>query len=99
MQWIRDDAVYFGMHRFSGLRPYTPPTDVLDLFRRELDAAYDAGGLFQLTMHPHVIGHRSRMTVLTELLDHIASREGVWFATHALIAEYALAHADTLGPT
>ena len=30
-EWIRDDAVYFNMQRFSGLRPYTPPTDVLAL--------------------------------------------------------------------
>jgi peptidoglycan-N-acetylglucosamine deacetylase len=33
------------------------------------------------------------MVVLTELLDHITSRPGVWFATHAQVAEYALAHA------
>ncbi len=32
------------MNRFQSLRPYTPPTDVLDIFRRELDAAYDEGG-------------------------------------------------------
>lgn len=44
-------------------------------------------------MHPHVIGHRSRMAVLAELVEHISAREGVWFATHAQIAEYALAHA------
>jgi peptidoglycan/xylan/chitin deacetylase (PgdA/CDA1 family) len=29
VEWIRDDAVYFGMNRFAGLRPYTPPADVL----------------------------------------------------------------------
>ena len=28
VEWIRDDAVYFGMNRFAGLRPYTPPADV-----------------------------------------------------------------------
>jgi hypothetical protein len=52
VEWVRDDAVYFSMHRFSSLRPYTPPTDVLDIFRRELDAAWEDGGVFQLTMHP-----------------------------------------------
>ena len=31
VEWVRDDAVYFSMHRFSALRPYTPPTDVLDI--------------------------------------------------------------------
>ncbi|MEP7347916.1 MAG: polysaccharide deacetylase family protein, partial [Gemmatimonadaceae bacterium] len=38
VEWIRDDAAYFMMHRFQGLRPYTPPTDVFDIFRREFDA-------------------------------------------------------------
>ena len=48
-------------------------------------------------MHPHVIGHRSRMAVLTELINHITSRQGVWFATHAEIAEHALSHAEPPG--
>src|SRR6185369_4474217 len=48
---LLDDAVYFMMNRFQSLRPYTPPEGVLDVFRRELDAAYDEGGIFQLTMH------------------------------------------------
>ena len=49
VEWVRDDAVYFMMNRFQSLRPYTPPPDVLDIFRRELDAAYEEGGVFQLT--------------------------------------------------
>ncbi|HZA02213.1 MAG TPA: polysaccharide deacetylase, partial [Hyphomicrobiaceae bacterium] len=67
VEWVRDDAVYFMMHRFQSLRPYTPPGDVLDIFRRELDAAHADGGLFQLTMHPHVIGYRSRIWIVEEL--------------------------------
>jgi hypothetical protein len=34
VEWIRDDAVYFDMNRFAGPRPYRPPSDVLDIFRR-----------------------------------------------------------------
>src|SRR3954452_20926666 len=71
VEWIRDDAVYFNMNRFAALRPYTPPREVLEVFRREFDAAYAEGGLFQLTMHPHIIGHRSRMMILEELIRHI----------------------------
>ncbi|MBV8401911.1 MAG: polysaccharide deacetylase, partial [Acetobacteraceae bacterium] len=47
VEWVRDDAVYFMMNRFQSLRPYTPPNDVFDIFRREFDAAYDEGGIFQ----------------------------------------------------
>lgn len=88
VEWVRDDAVYFMMHRFQGLRPYTPPTDVLDIFRREFDAAYADGGLFQLTMHPHVIGYRSRIFILEELIAHIQATGNVWFATHEQVARY-----------
>jgi peptidoglycan-N-acetylglucosamine deacetylase len=88
-EWIRDDAPYFTMDRFTGSRPYTPPRGALDIWRDEFDAAYADGGLFQLTMHPHVIGHRSRLVVLRELLDHILGHDDVWFGTHAAIADLA----------
>ena len=88
VEWIRDDAVYFNMHRFQALRPYTAPETVLDIFRREFDRAYAEGGLFLLTMHPHVIGYRSRISILEELIRHMKAQKGVWFATHADIARH-----------
>jgi peptidoglycan/xylan/chitin deacetylase (PgdA/CDA1 family) len=94
VEWVRDDAVYFMMHRFQSLRPYTPPADVFDVFRRELDAAYDDGGIFQLTMHPHVIGYRSRIWIVDEIVRHARSKPGVWFATHAQVADWAKRHAS-----
>jgi peptidoglycan-N-acetylglucosamine deacetylase len=93
VEWVRDDAVYFSMNRFSALRPYTPPADVLDIFRREFEAAYADGGLFQLTMHPHIISYRSRIWLLEELIRLAQSRPGVWFATHAEVARWAKEHA------
>ncbi len=92
VEWIRDDAVYFNMNRFASLRPYTPPADVFDIFKREFDAAYSEGGLFQLTMHPHISGYRSRVWILEELIRHIQSKKDVWFATHADIVRYAKIH-------
>ena len=94
VEWIRDDAVYFNMNRFSGLRPQIAPTDVFDIFRREFDSAYEEGGLFQLTMHPHVTGYRSRIWILKELIAHMKSKKDVWFASHADIVRYVkTAHA------
>jgi peptidoglycan/xylan/chitin deacetylase (PgdA/CDA1 family) len=88
VEWIRDDAVYFMMNRFQSLRPYTPPKDVLDIFLREFDAAYEAGGLFQLTMHPHIITPRSRIWILDEVIRHAKAKGDVWFATHAEVAQF-----------
>ena len=87
-EWIRDDAVYFNMIRFSSLRPYTPPSAVEEIFRAEFDGAWEERGLFLLTMHPHVIGHRSRMPLLSRLVDHMKQKGGCWFATHAQVAEW-----------
>ncbi|HEY5072258.1 MAG TPA: polysaccharide deacetylase [Caulobacteraceae bacterium] len=89
VEWVRDDAVYFMMHRSLPLRPYTSPTAVLEIFRREFDAAWEEGGVFQLTCHPHVIGYRSRIWILDELIAHAKSKGSVWFATHAQIAAFA----------
>ena len=93
VEWVRDDAVYFMMHRFQSLRPYTPPADVFDIFRREFDGAYEEGGIFQLTMHPHFSGYRSRVWILEQIIRHARAKGKVWFATHAEVAAWAKQHA------
>jgi peptidoglycan-N-acetylglucosamine deacetylase len=98
VDWIRDDAPYFMMDRYGAARPYTPPRQVATIWRDEFTAAYEQGGIFQLTMHPHVIGHRSRLVVLTELLEEIASHTDLWWATHAQIADYVLEQATLRVP-
>ena len=92
VEWIRDDAVYFNMDRFSTLRPYTPPSGALEIFKAEFDGAYAEGGIFQLTMHPHHIGHRSRIAMLEALIQHIRTHDGIWFATHADVVRHAKAN-------
>src|SRR6266567_1420804 len=37
VEWVRDDAPYFLMHRFQSLRPQIPVEAVFDIFRREFD--------------------------------------------------------------
>ncbi|MCQ4158393.1 polysaccharide deacetylase [Roseomonas sp. GC11] len=90
-EWIRDDAVYFNMLRFSALRPYTAPSAVEEIFKAEFDGAYAEGGTFLLTMHPHVIGHRSRIALLDRLVEHIKMHGDVWFCTHAELARWCKA--------
>jgi peptidoglycan/xylan/chitin deacetylase (PgdA/CDA1 family) len=94
VEWIVDDYPYFGMSRFSSIRPYAPPSHVYEIWAAEFDRAYDEGGLFLLTMHPHIIGHRSRIGLLERLVQHIAGRPGTWFATHEEVARYAKANAQ-----
>ena len=93
VEWIRDDAAYLMMNRFDSHRPYTSLENVFDIFRREFDGAWAEGGIFQLTMHPHVIGYRSRLWIVEELIRHAKARGQVWFATHADVVRHAKAHA------
>jgi len=89
VEWILDDYPYFGMNRYGSTRPYTPPSDVLEIWTAEFDMAYEEGGMFLLTMHPQIIGHRSRIAMLEQLIQYMRSRPGVWFATHEQVARHA----------
>ncbi|WP_217133431.1 polysaccharide deacetylase family protein [Leucobacter chinensis] len=87
VEWIRDDAPFLMMDRFGGLRPTYTPRELLQVWKDEFDGALAEGGVFNLTLHPHIIGHRSRLFVLDELLSYI-SQHRVWYATHAQLASH-----------
>jgi peptidoglycan/xylan/chitin deacetylase (PgdA/CDA1 family) len=93
VEWILDDYPYFWMDRGSTVRPTMTPEEVFSIWKAEFDVAYDERGLFILTMHPHVIGHRARMAMLDRLVTYMKSRPGVWFATHEQIARHVRAAA------
>ena len=90
VEWIRDDAPYWMMDFQRALMPHSAPGMVQDIWCHEFDGAWDEGGLFLLTMHPHITGHRSRIRVLEKLIAHIKGRGDVWFATHEQVARYCL---------
>lgn len=83
VEWILDDAPYFGR---SGSLP--SPEQIFKVYRDEFDMAYEEGTMFMLTMHPHVIGHRSRAVHLDRLIEYIKTKPNVWFATAEQIATY-----------
>ena len=89
VEWILDDYPYFGMSRTQPIRPHIAPTDVLEIWLAEFDGAHAERTLFVLTMHPHIIGHRSRIFVLQALIEHMKSQPDVWFATHEHVARAA----------
>ena len=84
VEWILDDAPLFNP---LGAR-YMNPRDVMQVWIDEFEVAWDEGTMFLLTMHPHVIGHRSRMVALKGLIDHIKARGNVWFGTHEEAARW-----------
>jgi peptidoglycan/xylan/chitin deacetylase (PgdA/CDA1 family) len=88
VEWILDDAPYYGMDRFTTIRPTMNQDEVVAIWQGEFDVAYEERGLLVLTMHPHISGHRARAAALERLIVHMKSRPGVWFATHEEIARY-----------
>ena len=89
VEWILDDAPLLNPRGAS----YTSPRDLLQVYIDEFDQAYEEGTMFLLTTHPHIIGHRSRILILEELISHIQSVGNVWFATHEQVARYVLEQA------
>ena len=82
---ILDDAPYFGGNA-DGSNPSV--SAVYEVFQSEFDVAHEEGGLYLLTMHPHMIGHRSRAAMLERLIQYMKKKGGVWFATHEQIANH-----------
>ena len=82
---ILDDFPYFG----GGANGSNPSlAAVYEVFATEFDVAREERGLYLLTLHPHIMGHRSRVHLLDRLIAHMKSQGAVWFATHEQIANY-----------
>ena len=84
VEWILDDAPLFNVQGGN----YASPREVAQVWIDEFDKAWEERTMFVLTMHPHIIGHRSRIVALELLIDHIRKKDGVWFATHRQAVEY-----------
>lgn len=84
VDWVLDDAPLRGP---LGDR-YSAPRDVIQVWMDDFDVAWNEGTMFLLTMHPHRIGHRSRIVALRGLIEHMKERGDVWFGTHEEAARW-----------
>ncbi len=89
VDWILDDAPLMNP---LGNR-YSNPREVLQVYKDEFDIAYEEKTAFVLTMHPHYIGHRSRIVALRELIEYIKTKPEVWFGTHEQAVRWVRAQA------
>ena len=88
VEYVRDDAVYYATQQ----RVPVSPDEVLESWKAEFDKAYEEHGLFEITMHPRISGHRTRTIMLEKLITYIKGHRGVWFATHEQVARYVRAN-------
>jgi hypothetical protein len=92
---VLDDAPYFLMHPRLARRPLQSPEIVFGIWRDEFLGFSEWGGLFNLTCHPQVIGHPSRLLMLRKLIRLMKRHRGVWWATASEVASYWLRRAGT----
>lgn len=94
VEWILDDWPLFQLSWPSNHVALRRAEDVYSIWKGEFDGALRDGSIFILTMHPQVIGHRERMSMLDKLVRYMKGKPGVWFATHEEIARYVKSEAD-----
>ena len=86
VSWELDDAPFFIFSYFPYMSGLWPPSTVYEIWSQEFEGAYREGGLFLLTMHPQIIGRRSRLIMLEKLINDIRRRPGIWWARHIDVA-------------
>ncbi len=63
---------------------------VFQTFREVFDQTYHEGTMSMLTVHPQIIGDRSRIGNLEKFIDYVKSKPGLWFANGKQIADFAM---------
>lgn len=71
------------------LRGLAAPSHALELWQGDFNGMYaeNSDATYVLTMHPQIIGRHHRMQVLEQLIQHMTSHDGVWFAQLGDIAD------------
>ncbi|HEX2171354.1 MAG TPA: polysaccharide deacetylase [Dehalococcoidia bacterium] len=90
VQWLLDDAPFFQFNPHLVNRPIAVPNLVYGQWQEELLGAIELGGIFNLTMHPQLTGHPSRLRMLRRLIELIKGLDGVWLATCEEVARFWL---------
>lgn len=90
--WSLDDAPY-ALFSVKNPRPIMTNEHILSVWKADFDEIYRWGGLFDVIMHPQVIGRPGRIAMLRQLIQYIQTFPNVWIATGTEVAEaWSAAH-------
>lgn len=98
VSWTLDDAPWFLFSVRAPVRNIFPSTTVEEVWREEFHGIYQFGGLFNLTMHPQLIGRPARLQMLRRFLEYVLGFPGVWVATGSEIAGWWAEHDASAAP-
>lgn len=88
---LDDWTQYVCLGEFGYMLPIASPSRATEVFRAEFDAAWRHGGLWVAVWHPFVSGRLARADAIADLLDYMAGKGGVWFASLEEIAAHVRA--------
>ncbi|MEX1104004.1 MAG: polysaccharide deacetylase [Dehalococcoidia bacterium] len=94
IDWSLDDWPYFGLNWNSHHVGLRTPDEVFAVWASEFDYLYErvGSGVFNLTMHPQIMGRGHRLLMLERFIDHVR-RPGVTFRRLGDVAgEWRAAH-------
>jgi peptidoglycan/xylan/chitin deacetylase (PgdA/CDA1 family) len=95
VHWSLDDAP-FALFSIKTPKTIVSNEQILEVWKEEFKEIYRWGGLFNLTMHPQVIGRPSRIAMLREFIAWIKRFPDVWFARgHEVVKAWSDADALT----
>lgn len=92
IHWNLDDVEYWGHTKETRSKVLADPRTVIQMWMDEFKAIAHWGGVFVLTLHPHVSGRPGLLARVEEFVSAASAQAGVWWTTPGAIAS-RIAHA------
>lgn len=89
IHWNLDDFDHFGHTKSTRSMAIADPRAVTSLWMDELQAIARWGGVFVLTLHPHISGRPGLLARVEEFLAAAKELPGIWWTTPGSVAEHA----------
>lgn len=77
---VDDWPHYMASRDFNYIMAVKAPSQAMEGFRAEFDAAWEHGGLFIPVWHPFLSGRLARCCAIAEFIEYMLKKGNVWFA-------------------
>lgn len=77
---VDDWPHYMASRDFGYIMPVKSPSQAMEGFRAEFDAAWEHGGLFIPVWHPFLSGRLARCCAIADFIEYMLKKGNVWFA-------------------
>jgi peptidoglycan-N-acetylglucosamine deacetylase len=77
---VDDWPHYMASRDFGYIMPVKSPSQAMDGFRAEFDAAWEHGGMLIPVWHPFLSGRLARCAAISDFIEYMTKKGDVWFA-------------------